>query len=60
MNRHHLASLSLLSVAVALLARQTSFLHMDFYLFGLDLRTPMILLGFLLAGFLAGALLKSS
>jgi len=60
MNRHRLASLGLLSAAVALLARQTSFLHMDFYLFGLDLRTPMILLGFLLAGFLAGALLKSS
>jgi hypothetical protein len=33
---------------------------MDFYLFGLDLRTPMVLLGFLLTGFLAGALLKSS
>jgi hypothetical protein len=59
MNRHRLVSLGLLTGAVTLLARQTSFLHVDFYLFGLDLRTPMVLLGFLLAGFLAGALLKS-
>jgi len=60
MNRHRLVSLGTLATAVALLARQSGFLHLDFYLFGLDLRIPMVLLAFLLAGFLAGALLKSS
>ena len=60
MNRHRLVSLATLGAGVALLARQSGFLHMDFYLFGLDLRIPMVLLAFLLAGFLAGALLKSS
>jgi len=60
MNRHRLVSLAVLSGAVALLARQSGLVHLDFYLFGLDLRLPLVLLGFLLAGFLAGALLKSS
>ncbi len=60
MNRHRLVSLGTLTAAVALLARQSGFAHLDFYLFGLDLRIPMVLLAFLLAGFLAGALLKSS
>jgi len=60
MNRHRLASLGTLAAAVVLLARQSGFLHLDLYLFGLDLRIPMVLLAFLLAGFLAGALLKSS
>ncbi len=60
MNRHRLVSLAVLASAVLLLARQSGFLHLDFYLFGFDVRTPMILLSFLLAGFLAGALLKSS
>lgn len=60
MNRHRLVSLGVLTSAVLLLARQSGFLHLDFYLFGMDFRVPMVLLAFLLAGFLAGALLKSS
>jgi hypothetical protein len=60
MNRQRLVSLSILSATVALIARQSGFLHLDLYLFGFDIRTPMILLAFLLSGFLAGALLKSS
>jgi len=60
MNRHRFVSLGILASAVALLARQAGFLHLDFYLFGFEVRTPMILLAFLLSGFLAGALLKSS
>lgn len=60
MNRQRLVSLALLTTSVALLARQSGFLHFDLYLFGFEVRTPMILLAFLLSGFLAGALLKSS
>lgn len=60
MNRQKLVSLVVLGSGVALLARQSGFVHFDLYLFGLDLRLPLVLLGFLLAGFLAGALLKSS
>ena len=60
MNRQRFVSLGILATAVALLARQAGFLHLDFYLFGFEARTPMILLAFLLSGFLAGALLKSS
>jgi hypothetical protein len=60
MNRQRFVSLGILTTAVALLARQAGFLHLDFYLFGFEVRTPMILLAFLLSGFLAGALLKSS
>jgi hypothetical protein len=60
MNRQRFVSLGILATAVALLARQAGFLHLDFYLFGFEVRTPMILLAFLLSGFLAGALLKSS
>ena len=60
MNRQRFVSLGILATAVTLLARQAGFLHLDFYLFGFEVRTPMILLAFLLSGFLAGALLKSS
>jgi len=60
MNRQRFVSLGILATAVVLLARQAGFLHLDFYLFGFEVRTPMILLAFLLSGFLAGALLKSS
>ena len=60
MNRQKLVSLVVLGGGVVLLARQSGFVHFDLYLFGLDLRLPLVLLGFLLAGFLAGALLKSS
>ena len=60
MNRQRFVSLGILATAVALLARQAGFLHLDFYLFGFEVRTPMILLAFLLSGFLAGAFLKSS
>ncbi len=60
MNRQRLVSLAVLGGGVALLARQSGFVHFDLYLFGFDLRLPLVLLGFLLAGFLAGALLKSS
>jgi len=60
MNRQRFVSLGILATAVALLTRQAGFLHLDFYLFGFEVRTPMILLAFLLSGFLAGALLKSS
>jgi hypothetical protein len=52
--------LAVLAGGVALLARQSGLVHLDFYLFGIDFRLPLVLLGFLLAGFLAGALLKSS
>ena len=60
MNRPKLVSLVVLGSGVALLARQSGFVHFDLYLFGFDLRLPLVLLAFLLAGFLAGALLKSS
>jgi len=60
MNRQRLVSLAVLGGGVALLARQSGFIHLDLYLFGFDLRLPLVLLAFLLAGFLAGVLLKSS
>ena len=60
MNRQRIVSLGILATTVALLARQSGFLHFDIYLFGFEVRTSLILLSFLLAGFLAGALLKSS
>ncbi|NBR72687.1 MAG: hypothetical protein EBQ51_07340 [Verrucomicrobia bacterium] len=60
MNRQRFVSLGILASAVALLAHQSGFLHLDFYVFGFEVRTPMVLLAFLLGGFLAGALLKSS
>jgi len=60
MNRQRLVSLAVLAGGVAILARQSGMVHLDFYLFGLDFRLPLVLLAFLLAGFLAGALLKSN
>ena len=60
MNRQRLVSLAILTATVTLLTRQSGFTHLDFYLFGFEVRTPLLLLGFLLSGFLAGALLKSS
>ena len=60
MSRQQLVSLGVLGGGVALLARQSGLVHLDFYLFGFDFRLPLVLLAFLLAGFLAGALLKSS
>jgi len=60
MNRQQLVSLGILGGGVALLARQSGFIHLDLYLFGFDFRLPLVLLAFLLAGFLAGVLLKSS
>ena len=60
MNRQQLVSLGVLGGGVALLARPSGFIHLDLYLFGFDLRLPLVLLAFLLAGFLAGVLLKSS
>jgi len=60
MNRQRLVSLAVLAGGVGLLARQSGLVHIDFYLLGFDFRLPLVLLAFLLAGFLAGALLKSS
>ncbi|NBR63131.1 MAG: hypothetical protein EBT77_02265 [Verrucomicrobia bacterium] len=60
MNRQKFVSLAILAGGVLLIARQSGFLHFDLLLFGFDLRLPLVLLGFFLAGFLAGALLKSS
>ena len=60
MNRQQLVSLGILGGGVALLGRQSGFIHLDLYLFGFDFRLPLVLLAFLLAGFLAGVLLKSS
>lgn len=60
MNRQRLVSLAILAGGVTLLARQSGLVHLDFYLLGFDFRLPLVLLAFFLAGFLAGALLKSS
>ena len=43
MNRQRLVSLAVLAGGVALLARQSGLVHLDFYLFGLDLRLPLVL-----------------
>ena len=50
MNRQRIVSLGILATTVALLARQSGFLHFDLYLFGFEVRTSLILLSFLLAG----------